>query len=312
MDRWLRSHKTTRAAKFFDDTGHHTPIKLTTSIRQVVMTDKIKSMKLYNSVERVYNELRAIGKLDSRDIQAEELYHFDQLHYHGTRSIERAIKKLKINEKSKILEIGSGLGGPARCIAQQTGASVTALEIQADHHRVAEDLTKRCNLDHLIHHVNEDFLQFTSECKFDALVSWLAIYHIPNRTKLLEISSKILKPKGYFFTEDFALHKPLSDSETEDLRKNFYANHLVSYHDFEKEFTNSDFELLELQDTTQSWATFTEDRYNKFLEQKEEKIKIHGEETVSDILFFYSFAKDYLQSGKLGGVRLVATKKEEL
>ena len=273
------------------------------------MTDKIKTMKLYNSVERVYNELRAIGKLESSDIRAEELYHFDQLHYHGTRSIARAIEKLKINKKSKILEIGSGLGGPARCIAQQTGASVTALEIQGDHHSVAEDLTKRCNLDHLINHVNGDFLKFTSKCKFDALVSWLSIYHIPNRTKLLKISSKILRPEGYFFTEDFALHKPLSEYETEDLKKNFYANHLVSYRDFEKNFTDTDFHVLELQDTTQSWATFTEDRYNKFLEQKEEKIKIHGEETVSDILFFYSFAMDYLKGGKLGGVRLVAKKK---
>ena len=37
-----------------------------------------------------------------------------------------------IYKKTKILDIGSGIGGPARYIANKTGAEVTAIELQSD------------------------------------------------------------------------------------------------------------------------------------------------------------------------------------
>ena len=45
-----------------------------------------------------------------------------------------------------ILEIGSGIGGPARYIANKTGATVIALELQPDQNKLASDLTRRCGL----------------------------------------------------------------------------------------------------------------------------------------------------------------------
>ena len=81
--------------------------------------DKIKSMKLYNFIDRVYNELKELGKEKTGDLSTSELSSFDQLHYHGTEAIDYAIAKCDINEKSKVLEIGSGIGGPSRYIAQK-------------------------------------------------------------------------------------------------------------------------------------------------------------------------------------------------
>ena len=49
---------------------------------------KIKSMKLYNNVERIFNELREIGKSTSDTLLSEDLAKFDQLHYHGTDAID--------------------------------------------------------------------------------------------------------------------------------------------------------------------------------------------------------------------------------
>ena len=50
---------------------------------------KIKSMKLYNNVERIFNELREIGKSTRDTLLAEDLAKFDQLHYHGTDAINK-------------------------------------------------------------------------------------------------------------------------------------------------------------------------------------------------------------------------------
>ena len=114
---------------------------------------KIKSMKLYNNVERIFNELKEIGKSESDSLLVKDLTNFDQLHYHGTEAIDVSIKKLEINGKSKILDVGSGIGGPARYIANKTGAEVTALELQPDQNKLASDLTNRCGLSNRIKHI---------------------------------------------------------------------------------------------------------------------------------------------------------------
>ena len=42
----------------------------------------IKSMNLYNNVDRIFNELNAIGKSDSDNLSIKDLTKFDQFHYH--------------------------------------------------------------------------------------------------------------------------------------------------------------------------------------------------------------------------------------
>lgn len=71
-------------------------------------------MKLYTHIEQIHNELADIGKTTTDLLDSAELSEFDQLHCHGTRPIDEAILIMGINSKSTVLEIGSGLGGPAR------------------------------------------------------------------------------------------------------------------------------------------------------------------------------------------------------
>ena len=93
---------------------------------------KIKSMKLYKNVNRIFNELKKLGKDKLKKLNIEDLTKFDQLHYNGTKAVDFAIKKIGINSKKRVLEIGSGIGGPSRYIAYKTKALVTALELQKD------------------------------------------------------------------------------------------------------------------------------------------------------------------------------------
>ena len=152
-----------------------------------MLNNNIKSMKLYNFIDRVYNELKELGKETKGELSVNELSSFDQLHYHGTEAIDFAIEKFKIEHNFKVLEIGSGLGGPARYLAKKTGARVTAVELQQDHNDAAVYLTKRCCLDSNVEHICGDFLNLEfPKNHFNIVVSWLALYHIPNRKKLLQ------------------------------------------------------------------------------------------------------------------------------
>ena len=62
----------------------------------------------------------------------EQLTPFDNYHYFGTEAVDEAIDVLGLKPGMRVLDIGSGIGGPARYIAERSGAQVTALELQPD------------------------------------------------------------------------------------------------------------------------------------------------------------------------------------
>ena len=60
------------------------------------------------------------GKISFMDVLP-----FDQHHYNGIPEVDDVISRLGITAGANIINIGSGLGGPARYIAGKTGCKVS-------------------------------------------------------------------------------------------------------------------------------------------------------------------------------------------
>ena len=86
----------------------------------------IKEMKLYSNAHRIFNDLKALGYAEEDELKLEDVNQFDQLHYHGTLSVQEAIESINIQENDNVLEVGAGWGGPSRYIAYKTRANVSA------------------------------------------------------------------------------------------------------------------------------------------------------------------------------------------
>jgi hypothetical protein len=54
-------------------------------------------------------------------IRPEQLFPLDQSHYYGTDAIRAAFELLGLGPASRVLDIGAGVGGPARYLAHTTG-----------------------------------------------------------------------------------------------------------------------------------------------------------------------------------------------
>ena len=267
----------------------------------------IKSMKLYTNVERVYNELAELGKSDSDNLTVEELSIFDQLHYHGTDAIDTAIQLLDIRPDQNLLEIGSGIGGPSRYLAKYSGAHITALELQADQNVVARNLTRRCGLLGLITHLEGDFFDFEPGGKqFDAVVSWLALYHISDRTELLSRSQRLLKPRGKFYTEDLCARGQFTHDELAGLETDLFAITLPTLAEYQNDLRRAGFEIEYFEDMSDNWSKFTINRLERFRADRDRHVRVHDVATVDALDEFYSAVNRYFQSGKLAGVRLLA------
>jgi SAM-dependent methyltransferase len=217
----------------------------------------IESMPLYVNVDRIDNELAALGFGADEALTPVQLFPFDQYHYHGTDAVHAAVHLLGLDPASHVLDVGSGLGGPARYLASTVGCHVTALELQSDLHAIATRLTARCGLGPRITHVCGDALTAAlPEATFDAVVSWLALHHIPERPRLVARLARTLRRAGQFYTEDLYQRAPFAASDLPDVHHTIFGVTLTSIADYERDLREAGFTGIAATDLSDDWAAF--------------------------------------------------------
>ena len=269
-------------------------------------------MKLYQHAERIYRELGELGKNAEDPLTVEELSAFDQLHYHGTQALDIAMAMVGVDGQPRWLEIGSGLGGPARYLAAYSDASVTALELQADQHEIASSLTARCGLSDRVEHLRGDILDFERpEGSYDAVLSWLSLYHIKYRPLLLERCWQLLAPGGRFYTEDLTARRDIDEAHMQELERDLYAITLRRIDQYQKDLEDAGFVVETCQSMSSNWAEFVRVRLAKFRADRGRHLRVHGEAAVNALTDFYSAVNRHFQAGRIGGLRLCAVKPGE-
>lgn len=275
------------------------------------MTAKdIKSMQLYPQAERILNDLTQSGFPAQDPVPVDVLTSFDQLHYHGVEALDIAIKACGIKTGQKILEIGSGWGGCARYIAHASGAHVTAVELQEDYHAIGKALTARAELSDQVTHVHADFLNWPApQGGFDHVVSWLALFHIPNRTAYLSRIVSAVKPGGTLFVEDLYEKARPPAEEVDDFKAHLFPNSLAPLHVYKASLESAGLDLLNVEDMTSDWTSFTEDRLDTFSKNRPNYEAVHGPDGYRIIETFYTKMAGYFSRGLVGGLRLHARRQ---
>ena len=100
-------------------------------------------------MERLGAALREDGADPGRPT-AEALAPYDQFHSRGIEATEELARPLAVKAGDRILDIGSGIGGPARYFAQRFGCRVAGIDLTAEFCDVARRLTRALALDGLV------------------------------------------------------------------------------------------------------------------------------------------------------------------
>lgn len=268
-------------------------------------------MPLHVDVRRIYKELAELGITAEQRLTPEQLYPFDQFHYHGIDAVRAAAGLIGLGRESRVLEVGSGLGGPARYLAATVGCHVTALELQQELHDVAADLTRRCGLNSRVYHLRGDALSYPLEVgRFDAAVSWLAVHQIPERPRLMERLMQAVRPGGRLYIEDLVVRDISSREGYLKLRQVLHAVTLTDAEDLAQELEDAGFDEIDMTDMTPSWSAFCRARAKTFTDNRERHVRIHGTDTTSRLEDFFSTVEQEFTSGGLGGVRILARRPQ--
>ncbi len=95
----------------------------------------------------------------------------DQFHLGGAEATGLLIGSLALAEGDRVLDVGSGFGGPARQIARRTGARVTGIDITPAYVDAARDLAARAGLDDLVDFQVADVATFEPDPLFQAAIT---------------------------------------------------------------------------------------------------------------------------------------------
>ena len=254
---------------------------------------------------------KATGDLDIQDLL--DLGHLDQYHYFGSKACDRAIDYLSLNANSRVLDIGSGVGGPARYITYKTKCNFQCVELREDFNEIAQELTQRTGLHQHIQYLTGSILssQVTDALlpnSFHNIISFLTFLHIEERDKLLEICFNSLQENGCIYLEDYVANCPLTPEIKTTLKEIVQSSYVPTREAYRYHIERAGFTDICLIDLTTVWKPWVEERYQKFIDSKDESITIFGKEVFEHRSEFYSTIKDLFQSGNIGGLLITAKK----
>src|SRR3970282_2307832 len=96
-----------------------------------------------------------------------------------------------------VLDVGGGLGGPARTLARETGCRVTVLDLTEEYCRVGADLTRRTGLGDQVRcqHGNALALPFPAAA-FNVVWTQHSSMNVDDKERLYGEILRVLRPDG--------------------------------------------------------------------------------------------------------------------
>lgn len=148
--------------------------------------------------ERVLGALAAAG-LNVEHLDVGELAPLDEFHIGGRKATAEFAAQLGLRPGLNVLDVGSGIGGPARHLASAYGCRVTGIDLTESFVRLATDLTRRTGLsDRVTFRLGSALALPFEPASFDAATMIHVGMNIEDKAGLFASVRKVLKRGGVF------------------------------------------------------------------------------------------------------------------
>ncbi|MDK3018435.1 class I SAM-dependent methyltransferase [Pseudodonghicola flavimaris] len=155
-----------------------------------------------NLADKIATGLERAGKrLDT--LVSSDLASVDEFHIRGRKATLELGQKLNLAAGSRLLDLGSGLGGPARTMAETYGCSVTGIDLTEEFCHAANVMTSWLGLQDKVVCQQGDAtdLPFADD-SFDAAMTIHVAMNIAAKDRLYAEAHRTLKPGGRFAVYD--------------------------------------------------------------------------------------------------------------
>jgi ubiquinone/menaquinone biosynthesis C-methylase UbiE len=135
----------------------------------------------------------------------EALAPYDQFHGRGLEATAEIAGLMQAGPSDHILDIGSGIGGPARYFAKRFGCRVTGIDLTAEFCDVARHLTRVLGLeDRVTFQVGDALAMAFSDGSFDGAYSMNVSMNIADKAAFYREIHRVLKPGAWLVLSEIA------------------------------------------------------------------------------------------------------------
>jgi sarcosine/dimethylglycine N-methyltransferase len=189
------------------------------------MTDELDAVRDHyravGLVERLKAALVVFGP-EERRLLPEQLHALDQFHTLGVAATAELARLARLEANTAVLDVGSGVGGPARFLAATYGCRVIGVDLSEAFVEAARYLTERTGQMEKVSFQTANALELPfGDGRFEVVFLQHVAMNIADRTHLYDEIRRVLKPGGRFATFDVVLkagepHYPVPWARTSD------------------------------------------------------------------------------------------------
>ncbi len=240
-----------------------------------------------------------------------ELLMGEEIHVGGGRETEILAEKAGINRKTRVLDVCSALGGPARHLARKCGCRVTGLDATMKMVDEAVERTEQEKLSHIITFRLGNALDTPFHAgTFDVVWGQDAWCYITDKERLIREAHRVLKHRGVIAFTDWIQAGNMDNTEWEDLNTFMAFTSMETLDGYEKILREKGFTIMEKEDLTGDFAHHCHLYQNKLRnELKDAVVSQYGKE-------LYEAADEGLDKwvsaadeGKVGRGRIIGRKE---
>jgi len=157
----------------------------------------------HGSLEKaLFAALQSRGK-DPDNLAIEDLSDIDEFHLGWSAATEELAEDLGFEHGMTVLEVGSGIGGPARHLARLLGCDVVGVDLTPEFVEVAETLTRRCHLSGKVSFVQASALAMPfADGEFEGAVMLHVGMNIADKAALFREVRRVMRQGARFGVYD--------------------------------------------------------------------------------------------------------------
>ena len=171
-------------------------------------------MDIDREVSRHYTRVDLLSRLNAALVDdgidperpgIEALSPYDQFHGRGLEATLEVAELMQLHTSDQVLDVGSGIGGPARYFASRFGCRVTGIDLTPEFCDVARHLTRLLGLeDKLTFEVGDASAMPFPDAAFDGAYSMNVSMNIADKGRLYREIHRVLKPGARLVLSEIA------------------------------------------------------------------------------------------------------------
>jgi SAM-dependent methyltransferase len=145
---------------------------------------------------RILTSLEKAGK-NVKALTREDIFTFDEFHIRGREATRDLAKLAKLGKGDKALDLGCGLGGPARTLASEFGCDVIGIDLTEEYVQAAQMLSEHLGQNGQITFRQGNVLDIPfDDASFDVVMAQHVSMNVEDKARMFAEARRVLRSNG--------------------------------------------------------------------------------------------------------------------